>query len=121
MCTTFFDLNDFLFGFAAVLFCSCTVYFKKPSYFSKSLEHIHGHGGFFDLDVENLHFVVFTATQKLQFSLKNVSSRPSHLSNWGKLYIRYISLTITHAYMLCVWLMSSDFDDSEGCSNVYFI
>lgn len=32
----------------------------------------------------------------------------------GKLYIRYISLII-HAYSLCAWLMSSDFDN-EGCS-----
>lgn len=121
MCTTFFDLNDFLFGFAAVLFCSCTVYLKNQQLFFQIPRAHSWSWRLFDLDVENLHFVVFAATQKLQYSLKNVSSRPSHLSNRGKLYIRYISLTITHAYMLCVWLMSSDFDDSEGCSNVYFI
>lgn len=39
----------------------------------------------------------------------------------GKLYIiRYVSLTITCAYMLCAWVMSSDFDDSEGCSKCIF-
>lgn len=115
-----FDLSDFLFFW----FCSSFIgllysLLKTSCYFSKSLEHIHDHGGNLTWMLKTA-FVVVTTTQKLQFTLKNVSSRPSHLSNWEILYIyiyiRYVSLTITHAYALCAWVMSSDFDDSEGCS-----
>lgn len=62
-----------------------------------------------------------TAAQKLQFTLKNVSSCPSHLSNGGKLYIyiRYVSLTITHAYLLCAWIMT--LITVRAVPNVYFI
>lgn len=50
-----FDLSDFFFsfGFAAVLFCCCTVYLKTNSNISKSVEHIHGHKGNVDFDGQN--------------------------------------------------------------------
>ena len=53
---------------------------QKPSYFSKSLEHICDHEGNLTWMLK-IAFVVFITTRKLQFTLENVSSRPSHLSN----------------------------------------
>lgn len=66
-------------------------------------------------------FIVFTTTQELQFTLKNVSSCPNHLTNLETLYIykRYVSCQITLAYLLCAWVASAT--TARALSNVYFI
>lgn len=65
-------------------------------------------------------FIVFTTTQESQFTLKNVSSCPTHLTNLETLYIkRYVSCQITHAHLLCAWVASAT--TARALSNVYLI
>lgn len=83
-CTTFFDLSDFLFcsSFIVLLYSllktNCYI-FQIPR------AHIHDREGNLTWMLK-IASVVFTTTQKLQF--KNVSSRPSHLSNREIIYYK---------------------------------
>lgn len=79
----------------------CVVQFTENKVIFWNLAHLQGHEGN-DSDVKKIAFIVFTTTQELQFTLKNVSSCPSHLTNLETLYIRYVSFQITCLFALCL-------------------
>lgn len=114
-----FDSSNifFPFGFAAVLFCCCTVYLKTSSSLFKSLEHIHGHDGNLTWMLKNA-FVEITTTQKMQFTLKNVSSCPSCLSNGEIIYKVYIFNNSCLLALLGSWAVTLT---TRAVPVVYFI
>lgn len=87
ICTTFL---------ISVILFYCVVQFTENQLIFSNLAHLQGHEGI----NSKIAFNVFTTTQELQFTLKNVSSCQSHLTNLETLYMRYVSFQITCLFAL---------------------